>query len=823
MEEKHNSSLNPSMTRRKFIKASAIATAATGVVLSNPMGSAMKLLSADNVEAAKKTSKEQIFSGACRGNCTGGCFLNIHVRDGKVVRTSMREMPNPDYNRICVKGLTHVQRIYNKDRLKYPMKRVGKRGEGKWERISWNEAITTIADKWKEYEKEYGKESFAIYWGSGNYGTLCGQGLGNPTNRLLNVTGCSQINASVDAAHGYAAGNAVGIGPNFTLNEIADLKNAKTILIWGANPVISQQQSIHFIMEAKEKGTKVVVIDPTYNITASKADMFVPIRPATDGALALAMMNIVVRENWVDVPFLKKSTVAPYLVKASDGKYLRLSDLGKAPKGANDQIVVRGKNGKVGLPSEIADPVITGSFEINGIKVTTAYSLLLERIAEYPPKRAAEICNIPENKIEEITKIYAKNKPSTIYSYFGIDHYVNGHYNMFAIYALAMITGNLGKPGAACGMGETIGINFVNVMGTLFPKGATGPSVVMATTEMDQVMDKHKYGTKDIHLKGVYLTHINMLGNSAQRKYALDWLNKLDFIAVADMNMNETAQYADILLPVAHWFEHVDAFCNYSTHPYVLWQEKAIDPLYECKPDFEITKMIAEKLGYGNQFAFTEEEYLKLWLDTDGARSLGITLDKLKKEKAIKCFPGENFVFASDGVFPTPTGRAQFYQESPAPNSNYDLRFYDKKWDISKERLPYWEPPHEAWQENPLYKKYPFRLISDHVRFRTHTQWWDVPVLHELDPEPLLKISPDDAAKYGIKTGDKVKVYNDRGYVVLKAAINAGCQKGVLTAPKGWEKQQFIDGHFADLSSRFMNPICANSAFNDLLVAIKKV
>jgi len=314
-----------------------------------------------------------------------------------------------------------------------------------------------------------------------------------------------------------------------------------------------------------------------------------------------------------------------------------------------------------------------------------------------------------------------------------------------------------------------------------------------------------------------------MLANAAQRKYALDWMNKLDFIAVADMNMNETAQYADILLPVAHWFEHVDAFANYSTHPYVLWQEKAIDPLYECKPDFEITKMIAEKLGFGSQFSMTEEEYLKMWLDSEGARSLGITLDKLKKEKAIKCFPGENFVFASDGVFPTPTGRAQFYQESPAPNTNYDLRFYDKKWDISKERLPYWEPPHEAWQENPLYKKYPFRLISDHVKFRTHTQWWDVPVLHELDPEPLLKINPDDAAKCGIKTGDKVKVYNDRGYVVLKAEISAGCQKGILTAPKGWEKQQFIDGHFANLSSRVMNPICANSAFNDLLVAIKKV
>lgn len=822
MADKENGLLNPKMSRRSFVKASAATTVAAGAIAANPLDSAMKMLSTDRVEAASK-SEEQIFAGACRGNCASGCFLNIHVRDGKVVRTSAREFPNPEYNRICVKGLTHTHRIYHKDRLKYPMKRVGKRGEGKWERISWDEAITTITDKWKEYEKEFGKESFAIYWGSGSYATCSGVGIGSPINRLLNVVGCSQINLTVDAAHGHSAGNAVGVGPNFTLNEATDFKNAKTIFVWGANPVISQQQSSHFLLEAKEQGTKLVVIDPIYNITASKADVYVPIVPGTDGALAFGMMNIVLRENWVDVPFLKNSTVAPFLVKESDGQYLRLSDLGNLPEGEEDQIVVRGQDGSVGLPTEITDPVIEGAFTINGIKVTTAYSLLLERISEYPLEKVSEICKIPVEQIEELAKMYATNKPSTIYSFFGVDHYVNGHYSLFAMYALAMLTGNLGKPGAACGMGETIGINFANLMGTLFPEGATGPALSMATTHMNQVMDEHKYmKKKDVNLKGVYFTHINMLGNAAERKYAFEWMKKLELIVVADMNMNETAQYADIVLPVAHWFEVEDAFCNYSTHPYVIYQDKAIEPLYECKPDFEIVKMLAEKLGYGDKFNFSEEEYLKLWLDSDGARDLGITFERLKEEKIIKCMPGENFVFASDGVFPTPTGRAQFYLENPAPGANYDARFFDNEVDLSKERLPYWEPPHEAWHENELFEKYPFRIISDHVKFRTHTQWWDVPVLLELDPEPLLKIHPDDAARYGIKNGDKVKIFNDRGYVVMKAVFNAGCMPGVLTAPKGWEFGQFIEGHFGDLSSRYVNPMCANSAFFDLLVAIEK-
>lgn len=823
MEENKNNYLNPSMSRRKFVKASAVATAATGAVLANPWSSAMNTLSPDTVEASTKEGELQIFSGACRGNCAGGCFLNIEVRDGKVIRTAAGEFPDPAYNRICVKGLSHVQRIYNKDRLKYPMKRVGERGEGKWERISWDEAITTITDKWKEYEKEYGKESYAIAWGSGNYASVAGVGMGSSVNRLLNVLGCANISATVDAAHGHAAGNAVGWGPNFTLNESKDFKNAKTILVWGANPVISQQQSTHFLLEAKEQGTKLIVIDPTYNITASKADQYVPIVPGTDGALALGMMNIVVRENWIDEPFMKKSTVAPFLVKESDGSYLRLSDLGQLTEGQEDQIVVRGQDGQVGLPTEIADPVIKGTYTINGIKVTTAYSLLLERIAEYSPEKAAEITNIPVETIEEITKIYAQNTPSTIYSFFGVDHYVNAHYSMFSMYALAMITGNLGKSGAGCGMGENLSTNYLNLVGSLFPEGAVGSAITMATTDMDQVMDEHKYGTKEnYHLKSVYFTHINMLGNAADRKYALEWMDKLDLVVVADMNMNETAQHADILLPVAHWFEVEDMFSTYSTHPYVIYQEKAIEPLFECKSDFQITKMIAEKMGVGQHFDLTEEEYIKLLIDTDAARDLGITFDNLKEQKIIKSLPGETYIYGEDGTYLTPTGRAQFYVENPLPNSNYDLRFYNKQFDIEKERLPYWEPPYEASRENPLYEKYPFYMISDHSKFRTHSQWWDVPVLLELDPEPLLKINLEDASKYGIKTGDKVKIYNDRGYVVMRAALNAGNQPGILTAPKGWEKSQFIDGHFADLSTRYVHPICANSAFNDLLVAIEK-
>lgn len=811
--KRHSWNLN----RRSFLKGSAATAAMLGVVAANPSELAWQALAETENADAGATSEEKLFAGVCRGNCAGGCFLNVHVRDGKVVQTSMRELPNPEYNRICVKGLTHMQRIYHPERLKYPMKRAGERGEGKWERISWDEALSTIADKWLGYQKQFGKNAFAVAWGSGSYATCSGQGGGSATNRFLNVTGSSYIANTVDAAIGRVGGIASGWGPNFSLNESTDFKNAKTIICWGANPVVSQVQSMHFILEAKKKGTKYIVIDPIYNTNASKADMYVPIRPGTDGMLALAMMNIVLREGWQDLDFLKKNTVAPFLVKKSDGKYLRLGDIDEASADA-DKIVVRDAAGNVGLPAGISDPVLEGTFTINGHEVTTAYSLLAERIRQYPPEKAAEICNIPVSMIEELTRTYAMETPSTIYQYFGVDHYVNGHYGVLDIFALAMLTGNMCKPGASCGMGEMLGSNVTNYAGTLYPPGAVGSDLTIIMTEMGNVLDNHKYGSRPVNLKGVYITHANVLCNMAERQYTLDWLKKMEFVVVADMNMNETAQHADILLPVAHWFEQTDAFCAYHTHPHVLWQDKAIDPPYECKTDFQIYKLLAEKMGYGKFFNMTEEEYIALWLDSEGAKALGLTMEKLREKKALRALPGETFISYEGGAFLTPTGRAQFYQEEVVPDYNVG-----QKWDIAKERLPYWEPPHEAWHENPLHEKYPFHIISEHVRFRTHSQWWDVPALLEINPEPTVKINPADAIQYAIVTGDKVKLYNDRGYVVMTANLDGGVQPGVVVAPKGWEKKQFIDGHYQDLGSRYINPVCANQAFFDVLVGLEKL
>ncbi len=816
------------VSRRTFLKGSMAATAAAGALslfgCSQPGDETTagttpaETIPETTPEAPVVTPviEEQVYCGACRGNCAGGCFLNIHVRDGKVVRTSARDLPDPRYNRICIKGLTHMYRMYSPDRLKYPLRRVGERGAGQWEQISWDEAIKEISDKWKGYQAEFGTQSVGIYVGSGNYAVASGEGLGCATTRFMNTIGATSINADVDLARGAGAAPVIGTGIFVTGHESADMLNAKSIFCWGANPVNSQQQTTHFILEAKDQGAKLVVIDPMYTATAAKADVYVPIRPGTDAVLAMAMMNVILRDDLADWDFIYKHSDAPMLVKATDGKYLRLSDIRALADGEADSVVVMGEDGKVDIPANVAKPVITGTYEVNGISVTCVFDLLKESMKEYTPEKASEICNVPVAQIEEIAKIYAEQTPSTIYIYFGPDHYVNGLYAYRAIADLAVMTGNLGKPGAFCGMNETLATNVVNFMTMMVDGGVMSP-ITVPFLQLHNVLETGKFRGVDVNLKSMYVAHANVIGNSAERQTVLKMLEKIDFIVMADLNMNETAQYADILLPAAHWFEVDDAYLQYSTHPFVLKQEKAVEPPYECKSDYQIYRLIADAMGYPQAFSISEEEFIKLWMDTDGARAVGMNYEDLMEKKALRWAP-ENYIFNEGGNFGTTTGRGQFYNEAPAVNIDFG-----QDWNPDHERLPYWEPPHEAWHENPKHEQYPFNLLNIHPKWRTHSQWFDVPVLEEISGKPKLHMNPEDAAAKGIAEGDVVKVYNDRGYVVIEATLNAGMQPGCVGVPKGWEKGQFIEGHYQDLTSRVMHPMINNSAFFDALCNVEKV
>ena len=814
-------SARTSLSRRSFLKAAATAgaVAGSGKFLET---AAFADQAADGEATAGLDRGEEIFPGICEGYCNNGCYLNLHVKDGVLVRTSARDLPDNDYKRICQKGYTHPMRVYSSERVLYPLRRVGERGSGEWEQITWDEAIQEIATKWQAIADEYGWGALSFTAEAGTFSLLGGDGYPfTPLSRFTKILGMTNFRQPVDAAVPFIANRMVGNGYFHSTNEPKDMLNSKTIFIWGANPSGSQTHTFHFITEARERGAKVVVVDPVFNANAAiLADKFVPLKPATDGALAFGMMNVIIENGWQDLDFIRDHTCAPFLVNPDTHAFMRLSDLGLAEAGSDeDAIVVTDGEGNFDVPEQIASPMVEGSVELNGVTYTTAYSLLLAEIEKWPVAQVSEITGVPEEDIVEIAQLYACETPTYTYCFFGTDHYYNGHWNSGPMFTLALLTGNMGRPGSGCGISATTsGSPFLNTAAVRDVESITDSASSIFATKLNEVVNDHTYNGNPFELHGLFVSCANPVGNRSSRTDTLEAFDKLDSIVVADMYMSETAAVADIVLPVCYWFEHEDVMCCWIGHPHIMHHPQALTPLGESKSDFDIYKLILEAMGLGDRFDLTTRDFIEMLLDSDACHEMGITYDKLVEQGAMRAVPSEEpYVFAKDGVFPTATGRANFYIEKPAPTNDYA-----PDYDFDKEYLPYWEPPMEV-PLSAVDPKYPFQLIGEHSRYRTHTQWFDVDIIREIDPEQFVYINTEDAAALGIASGDEIKVSNDRGYLVAHAVVRPNNQPGILSVVKGWTNKQVIDGHYSNLTPLKMNPFCANQPFNDNAVMIEKL
>lgn len=790
--------------RRSFLKASALTAIAAGTGGVAATGH----LAVANEDTQ---SEEIITPGVCRGGCGAGCQMNVHVRDGKIVKTSVRHQSNPDTTRVCNRGLTHALRVYDENRLKYPMKRVGERGEGKWEQISWDEAIDTITNKWKEVAEEHGPGANAFLKGSGNITPDAHNGL-----LLRSLMGATLLDPAQDRALYVAGPAAAGYSNRFCGSGLEDIFNSKTILIWAWNPTESNPYMTHYYLRAQqEHGTKLVVIDTTYTIMASKADLFVPIHPGTDGALAFGMMSVLLEDGLVDEEFLASNTVAPLLVKDEDGTYLRLSDLGKAAAGTpEDALVAATQDGDFVALTEAGSPVIHGSFDANGIAVTTAYDLLLERIAQWTPEKASQVCDVPVETIRELAHMMADG-PSAVAPGLGIDHYTNGVATYAAIFTMTMMTGQVGKPGtgfkgsfsaeSSCGWS---------------PYGLTShpdapPSNTFYSPALLNCMDSGKYGDADINIKTLYIWNHNLFGTQVGGVKWRKFLENVEMLVVTDVVMNSTVNYADIVLPACHYFECESA--SGESTKYVFYNQKAAEPLYESKSDYDIFNLFFEKMGLNDKNYRTLDELYNAVFDNDVARSIGLTWDRVKKEGAVLTWPQDEYVYGADGVWNTPTGRLQFYQESIPLDTDYN-----QELDFMKERLPYWDPPMEGWKDDELAEKYPLLFTSERSKYKVHTQYTKIPWLLEFEDEPYVMVNPSDCEARGISDGDYIRIFNDRGSCTLRARFNNGIRPGMVVIDHGWDQDQFVDGFYCDLIGYNVTPVVANSYYFDALIDIEK-
>ena len=822
------SSNSRGFSRRSFIAGAAALTAAG--VLSGCSSNTGGL--APHTADSSKAGTEEIFSGLCRSQCIQGCYLNVHVRDGQIVRTTAGHIEEePFYEHICPKGLSHPARVYSAGRLQYPMRRVGERGAGEFERISWDEAIQEITDKWKGYREEYGPESIAFFLGSGNTAVLGGGTAdGSVMQHLQTVMGACSVLPDRDIAFQSAMVKVFGPGSAFV--SPLEWNGANHIVIWGCNPAVSCKRMMHFYLDAKDAGAQLTTIDIQYNTNAAKSDWFVPVHPATDGALVFGILSEVLAQGWQDTEFMRAHSEAPFLVK-EDNTFLRMSDLGVAP--------TTGKNAygmEVTIDPEVVWDEATQSAkshleaekpalenvpeEVEGFKVRLVWDMALEAIGKWTPEKASEVTGVSVEDIKRLARMYGQEGPVLTGMNQGLNHYFNAIYTYDLIFLLMVVTGNIGKESAGLiSGGGSFGISNSNgCINQPSSKGEkpAGPGRNINWTALYGIIHDQELLGKPFPLKSLYCSCTNIVSNQTEQNETIKSLKEVEFLVVEEMTMSDTALYADILLPACHWFECEDLRVRSYNMPYLVYNDKATEPLYESKSDFEIYKMIGSAMGFEDFFDFSEKDYISLWLNSPVAKKEGITYDSLRETKIARNHQLKENPFMG-GKFFHQSGRAKMWTEKVVPEYNLGQEI-----DESKEHLLfYWEPAREANLEAPIREKYPFSVLGEHMRTRNHTQWWDVDYMKEYERQPIARFNPDDAKELGISEGDTVRLYNDRGSVTLLATINSGQAPKTINCPRSFLTREHIDGDFATISFNDYNQVTRNQCYFDQAVAVEKL
>lgn len=792
------------LTRRGFLKATAGMVAGTAAVATF---GGVGTLSAD--AATEEPAQDRVFRGACRLNCQNNCALNIHVRDGKVVRTSMRPFPSPEYNRICLRGLSHVGRIYNEKRVKYPLKRTGERGSGEWERITWEEALTTIADKIKEIQEQYGPKAIALMTGSGNEGLIHGNS-GAVVNFFQRL-GATYIARSCDLS---VVNGMLRTAMPYQNPDAAEWRHCDVFVNWGANLTESNLQAWHFVAEEQDRGMKLLVIDSQFSTVASKADLWIHPRQGSDAAFAMGVIRLLIENNWFDESFSLRRTNAPLLVREDTRAILRLSDLVEGEDGGESPQLLCWDNaiGGYAVVSEATEPALRGTWDINGIKVSTCFTLLEEAAAEYTDEKVEEITSVSPEDLHEFARIYGQASNAHVLMGYGTDHYYHGQRPAHGAAVMQAITGNVERPGG--GIGTYPGYQFPWDVSLIAPM--YGEPYDFAHSQFVEVIESGSFMGRDFPVKMLWNASGNPVSNYCrQKKWQEEILPKIDLFVCTEITENDTTALADIVLPVCHWFESFDVTGKCGA-PFLFFSEKAIEPQFESKTETDIIRALAPLVGVENVWLDDDIELCReVFERSDSITSLGdeYTFDNML-EKDFLPYPLATVI--EDIPLFSSSGRYDLYLEQPS-----SMCPTDKDLTADHDYLPVYTPQNEV-DNVELRQKYPLSVNNSHPRWRVHGSYWEVPWLQAIEMEPICYINPVDATSRGIANGDHVRVYNDRGEVVVKAVLSEGIQPGSMDIPKGNQRCQNIAGGYNEISTDAYNPINVQQAWFDTLVEVEK-
>ncbi len=719
--------------------------------------------------------------------CHQDCVLKVFVQDGRAVKLESVEMPGePGERRSCLRGLAALRWVYHPDRLQFPLKRVGERGEGKWQRVSWDEALDGIASKLLEIKERYGAQALKVMaGGSSSVGTVMGRFMGI---RFANAWGAGGAfeGKGYTSDGGIPAALLLALGDSYPSHDCRDYLNSKMVIWWGGNPAATCIPEMRYYLDAREKGAKLVSISPIYHASAAKADVWAGVKPATDAALALGMLNVIFHKRLYDSDYVLRHTVAPFLVREDTGYFLRDSDSEKplawdeAAGAARPHHLVR-------------SPALFGRHTIGEVRCRTAFELLEEHAAGYPLERAAAICGVSPEMIERLAVDYAASKPAAIRLYHGMARTLNSNLALRAIISLAAVTGNIGVPGGGVSMPDWSGYPVeLNTRGVAMPAGAPGQKILPGSKNAIRAW-RLIAGGEPYPVKALILSYQNPVQNYGHAGRYREIFAGMDLIVVSDMFMTYTARFADYVLPEATTLERADIAISKN---HLVRMEKAIEPVGEAKSPLEIWGSLARRVGLSRFFQAGEEEMSRTLLDSKHDSVKGITLDRLDSEKIVRAgVPEKPYVPFEDRQFPTPTGRIELYVESQVPFG---------------EGLPFYREPLETTVTPG--QLFPLRFLTIKSKLFVHSQLPNVDWMRELDPAPWLAINPLDAAQRGISNGDSVTVYNGRGSVTLKAKITRMAPPGTVNADHGWWPDHYRQGHYNSLLHAIDDPAQINPA-----------
>jgi anaerobic dimethyl sulfoxide reductase subunit A len=727
---------------------------------------------------------------SCAHNCGSRHMLVAHKKGDVIVRLSTddgryqrdgffgKDTEEEPQVRACLRGRSYRARLYSPERLLYPMKRVGKRGEGKFKRVSWDEALTEIAERMVYLKQKYGPQALVDQsYAGASYGVLHkSDQIEGLLGRFLGMFGCRTSSWSVPSYQGTTFSSRITFGTIEDGNEDDAFAHSKLIIMWGWNPAYTFHggNTFWYMRLAKQRGCKFVLIDPQYTDSAATYDAWwIPIKPNTDAAMLAGMAHYIFANNLQDQDFINKFTQG--------------MDQGTMPQWA------QGKESFKDYIMGVSD----------GVPKT--------------PEWAEPICGVKAADIKKLANMYATTKPAALKASWSPGRNAYGEqYNRMAAAVQAM-TGNIGVLG---GCAEGVGKGYHNEA-VAYPYDQYA-NIWYAAIKSDRwahiVLNYPNVKREEVglwprqdqldgvvpNIRGIFWQGSDWLNQLTNINKEIQAIRKWDsqgekesLLVCLDSTITPTGIWADYLLPVATHFERHDVALPWYKGHYYIHRPKVIQPLGESKSDFQIFTELAYRLGFGPAYNpratrdyfknddDVDEAYLVAWWEkVQHHQHADMSWEEFKKRGVYKFKLDKPHVAFRDQIekgapFQTPSGRIEILSTVLAQTPDFTRTQYG----YFIPAIPKWIEPWESLN-SPKTKDFPFHLISPHPRWRTHSIFNNIPWLRETY-EQEVTINASDAKKLGIKTGDTVEVFNDRGTCVVPAYVTERCMPGVAVLHEG--------------------------------------